>query len=292
MVYIGLKFSILFNVIFIVWFSPLDSTACNLLCGYKEAHGTETKVDMSRTYSARPGQNVCHVVVLIPFNNVSEFSCQTLTPTLKIAEESLSRRRISESFSLCFHLADTKCDEQAGPIEAFNYYRLRTVHVFLGPLCDMIIAPIARYSSSWGIPVVSPGGLSHSFHDKEKNNFHSLIRLSANYDTAAKFLMMVLGRFGYKRMALFYTMESYGIQKMYLLSSAIAEESKRQVNVTQDQNQYIHIQNVSQYLIKVMCAVEIKQFQTGYEFPLETETIRPGQPRRLDSSKYLDDIDV
>ncbi|KAI8785707.1 atrial natriuretic peptide receptor 3, partial [Biomphalaria glabrata] len=254
MVYSGLKFTILFNVIFIVWFSPLDSMVCNLLCGYKEAHGTETKVDMSRTYSARPGQNVCHVVVLIPFNNVSELSCQTLTPTLKIAEESLSRRRISESFSLCFHLADTKCDEQAGPIEAFNYYRLRTVHVFLGPLCDMIIAPIARYSSSWGIPVVSPGGLSHSFHDKEKNNFHSLIRLSANYDTAAKFLMMVLGRFGYKRMALFYTMESYGIQKMYLLSSAIAEESKRQVNVTQDQNQYIHIQNVSQYLIKVMCA--------------------------------------
>uniref|UniRef100_A0A182N555 Receptor ligand binding region domain-containing protein n=1 Tax=Anopheles dirus TaxID=7168 RepID=A0A182N555_9DIPT len=54
------------------------------------------------------------------------------------------------------------------------------VDVFFGPICDYVIAPIARYSSVWGIPVITTGGLTEAFTLKVPN-YRTLTRMTGNY---------------------------------------------------------------------------------------------------------------
>lgn len=49
--------------------------------------------------------------------------------------------------------------------------------VFLGPMCDYVIAPVARYAGHWGIPVLTPGAQAEAFRHKH-NQFSTLTRLA------------------------------------------------------------------------------------------------------------------
>lgn len=37
---------------------------------------------------------------------------------------------------------------------------------FIGLICKYVLAPISRFSGVWGIPVITPGGLSEAFNLK------------------------------------------------------------------------------------------------------------------------------
>lgn len=52
--------------------------------------------------------------------------------------------------------------------------------MFFGPICDYVIAPIARYSSVWGIPLITSGGLTEAFTLKAPH-YRTLTRMMGNY---------------------------------------------------------------------------------------------------------------
>lgn len=85
---------------------------------------------------------------------------------------------------------DTKCSSTVGPLIAVDMVtstrpgrrvlsgivvmilnvHLSSADVFIGLICKYVLAPISRYAGVWGIPVMTPGGLSEAFNLKVKCN--------------------------------------------------------------------------------------------------------------------------
>ncbi|KAL9694112.1 hypothetical protein quinque_013397 [Culex quinquefasciatus] len=74
---------------------------------------------------------------------------------------------------------DTQCSSTYGALGAFDIFLKRKPDVFFGPICDYVIAPIARYNSVWGIPILTTGGLTDAFSIKP--NYPTLTRMMGSY---------------------------------------------------------------------------------------------------------------
>uniref|UniRef100_A0A2M4D186 Putative atrial natriuretic peptide receptor 2 n=1 Tax=Anopheles darlingi TaxID=43151 RepID=A0A2M4D186_ANODA len=75
---------------------------------------------------------------------------------------------------------DTQCSSTFGALGAFDMFLKRKPDIFFGPICDYVIAPIARYGAVWGIPLITSGGLTEAFSLKQ-HGYSTLTRLMGNY---------------------------------------------------------------------------------------------------------------
>ena len=66
--------------------------------------------------------------------------------------------------------------------------------VFLGPVCPYVLAPVARYSNIWKIPILTTSGLGETFRDK---NAYPIISLSGTYEKFAKFAEKLLEKYNW-----------------------------------------------------------------------------------------------
>lgn len=118
-----------------------------------------------------------HLAVLMPSKAVDEMSeersSQILAATLPVIElaiQSVKERRLLNGYELIVHHRDTNCSSTYGPMAAFDLYNRNQADVFLGPICDYVLAPVARYASVWQLPVLTTGGLSSAFNIKVEPN--------------------------------------------------------------------------------------------------------------------------
>ena len=85
--------------------------------------------------------------------------------------------------------------------------------VFLGPVCDYSLAPVARYASHWQIPVLSPGGFSHTMDakgDYPYGEFSLLTRVGLNFNSLTNFIVkMITTTFQWSRLKLVYDAYAY-----------------------------------------------------------------------------------
>ena len=147
------------------------------------------------------------IAVIVPFNAIRLFSTNRSFPALDIALQKVIDLQLLPDHKLVVNYADSKCSSVAAPIEAFNFFMKRMVHVFVGPVCDYSLAPVARYSPFWNIPVVSPGGLAHDFGaDKSNPNaeFPLLTRVGTTLNSLAHYLHGSLTHFRFKRIKVVY----------------------------------------------------------------------------------------
>jgi atrial natriuretic peptide receptor A len=86
--------------------------------------------------------------------------------------------------------------------------------VFLGPVCDYVIAPVARYAGVWGIPVVTAGGQADAFHHKVTGQYPSLTRLMGSYSAVGQALKSILKEFGWSVAGLLYHNHGVGSGKL------------------------------------------------------------------------------
>lgn len=127
--------------------------------------------------------------VLLPVDSDRLFSIQKCLPAIQHAFVS---ERVKAMLPNCEFLtinANSKCNSIAAPIEAFNMMELDRVHVFFGPVCDYSLGPVARYTPTWDVPVISPGGMAKDFglSKREKDGeFRLLTRVGINFDGLAK----------------------------------------------------------------------------------------------------------
>jgi atrial natriuretic peptide receptor A len=75
---------------------------------------------------------------------------------------------------------NTQCSSTFGPLAAFDFYTTSAADIFLGPLCPYVLAPVARYSSIWEIPVLTTGGQEESF-DHKQPHYRSLTRMNGSF---------------------------------------------------------------------------------------------------------------
>lgn len=113
-----------------------------------------------------------HLAVMLPskpVDEVSERSTQILATTLPVIElaiRAVKEKKILEGYELIIHHRDTQCSSTFGPMAAFDLYNRQEADAFLGPICDYVLAPVARYASVWQRPVLTTGGLAAAFNHK------------------------------------------------------------------------------------------------------------------------------
>lgn len=135
------------------------------------------------------------------------FSIGRALPAIGIA---LDRLRGSLPRRLVVGYRDSQCSESHGLNEAINFYVEGEVHVFLGPVCDYAVAPVARQSVFWRVPVISVGALALDFTWRRRQVYPMLVRLGpANLQCLADFLIDTMTRFGWTRVKLIYEREGY-----------------------------------------------------------------------------------
>ena len=74
---------------------------------------------------------------------------------------------------------------------------------FFGPVCDYVIAPVARYAGIWGIPVLTAGAQAEAFRYKSEH-YPTLTRMMGSHRLVGEALRHILERFGWKIAGLLY----------------------------------------------------------------------------------------
>lgn len=129
---------------------------------------TRRTTNESAISNRRPNQ--IHLAVLLPSKPaISERSSQILATTLPVIElaiKEVERQQILNGYELIIHYRDTNCSSTIGPMAAFDLHNRQEADVFLGPICDYVLAPVTRYASIWQKPVLTTGGLATAFNIK------------------------------------------------------------------------------------------------------------------------------
>ena len=74
--------------------------------------------------------------------------------------------------------------------------------VFIGPVCPYVLAPVARFSGKWKIPVLSTGGHASAF--RVKVDYPLLTTVGGNYEMFGEFFNLLLKKYHWEKFALLY----------------------------------------------------------------------------------------
>ncbi|XP_076366600.1 atrial natriuretic peptide receptor 1-like isoform X6 [Tachypleus tridentatus] len=144
-----------------------------------------------------------NLVVLAPQNNTLPYSLHKVLPSIMYAAKTVEDEGILGGRVIRVYSRNTKCSSTYGPLAAFDMYYNRMVDVFLGPLCPYALAPVARYTTVWEIPVISAGGQIDSFDYKAK--YYSLLtRMNGSYSQIGQIFQMMLLTFSWRIVAFLY----------------------------------------------------------------------------------------
>lgn len=105
-------------------------------------------------------------------------------------------------YNVTYEFADTHCSSTNGPLAAFDMVIIQKPNAFIGPMCDYVLAPVARYAGAWRIPVLTAGGIADAFNTKP--NYPTLIRMLGGYVHAGESVKSILGHFNWTTVALVY----------------------------------------------------------------------------------------
>ncbi|XP_063842100.1 atrial natriuretic peptide receptor 3-like isoform X2 [Scylla paramamosain] len=84
------------------------------------------------------------------------------------------------------------------------------VDVFLGPVEAYVLAPVARFSGAWNVPLLTPGGQPNAFDTRK--DYPLLTRLKGFYTEVGELFSSVVKQWDWKVLGLLYedTDESRG----------------------------------------------------------------------------------
>ena len=140
--------------------------------------------------------------ILLPSNHTFPFSIDRVVPAIDLAIAFINRTQLLPNHVLIKNVRDSQCSETIGPSEAIDLYVKDEVNVFIGPVCDYAVAPIARFSTSWSMPVISAGALVKAFDDKTE--YKTLTRIQGSYGKNADFVWEVARTFNWSRLGLLF----------------------------------------------------------------------------------------
>lgn len=63
----------------------------------------------------------------------------------------------------------------------------------MGPVCPYVLAPVARFSGVWEIPILTTGGQANTFRTKE--NYPLLTTVGGTYNQFGTFFKNLLKKF-------------------------------------------------------------------------------------------------
>ncbi|CAH2054244.1 unnamed protein product, partial [Iphiclides podalirius] len=98
---------------------------------------------------------------------------------------------------------DTRCSSVDGPLAAFEFYVNGSADAFIGPGCEYVIAPVARYAGQWRIPVLTAGAQAEAFGYKHPS-YLTLTRMMGSYTQAGVAIRKVFEEFSWRKLGMLY----------------------------------------------------------------------------------------
>ncbi|KYQ48418.1 Atrial natriuretic peptide receptor 1 [Trachymyrmex zeteki] len=138
------------------------------------------------------------LAVIAPGDPHHEQSLQRVLPAVLLAVKYVSSPRGPlPGWNIKVDYRDSYCSSTYGPLAAFQFYINQTADAFLGPVCDYVIAPVARYAGVWGIPVLTAGAQAEAFRHKGQH-YPTLTRMMGSHRLVGEALRHILRSFGWK----------------------------------------------------------------------------------------------
>lgn len=140
------------------------------------------------------------LLVLAPDDDTFPYSLHKVVPAVLVAVDTL---RQTGNMTFVVNYNNTNCSSSHGPLVAFDHYIAGKVDAFFGPACSYVLAPVARYSSEWDLPVVTSSGQNDNF-DVKHTNYRLLTRMNGSFSQVGQLFIETLRRFGWQVVALLY----------------------------------------------------------------------------------------
>ncbi|XP_037573883.1 atrial natriuretic peptide receptor 1 [Dermacentor silvarum] len=137
------------------------------------------------------------ILVLAPDDDMFPYSLHKVVPAVMVAVDYLQHSR---NLTLVVNYNNTNCSSSHGPLLAFDHYIAGKVDVFLGPTCSYVLAPVARYSAEWDLPVLTSSGQNDNF-DMKHPNYRLLTRMNGSFTQVGQLFIETLRRFGWQVVA-------------------------------------------------------------------------------------------
>lgn len=148
------------------------------------------------------GKQEVKLGVLLPSRGNFPFVKGKIIPAIEYAIASIEADQKLPSHTLVINYRDSECSETIGPLKAIDLYVDKDVDIFFGPVCDYAVAPIARFSGYWNIPIISAGAPVRAFDNKTE--YRLLTRIQGTYAKNAEFVLEVARTFNWSNAGLFF----------------------------------------------------------------------------------------
>ncbi|KAK2179117.1 hypothetical protein NP493_512g01001 [Ridgeia piscesae] len=147
--------------------------------------------------------DIIDVGVILPMKGDYAWIYPKTGPGITYAVETIAARPdILAGHTLRVNYGDSNCSDTDGPLVAIDMYIKQKTHVFVGPACEYAIAPIARFSPHWNVPIITGGALVHAFSDKRQ--YSLLTRIGGSYAKLGEFVESLFRQFGWRGAGLIY----------------------------------------------------------------------------------------
>ena len=201
---------------------------------------------------AEPAKIQVQIAVIITGNNSRLFSIDRVKPCMDYVIEKLNDSNLlPPNVELIVHYKDSKCNTKDGPVAAFNLIAQNAVDVFIGPVCDYSLAPVARYAPYWNLPVISPGGFAHDFGFSKFHadpEFPTLTRIGATFNSLAYSIIDTILFYKWSKIKFIYDGEGHGEVMpsfCFLAGSSliyyIKQHVRRDTNQSLDHDFYLYV---------------------------------------------------
>ncbi|XP_013792982.1 atrial natriuretic peptide receptor 3-like, partial [Limulus polyphemus] len=151
--------------------------------------------------------HVIRVAVLLPNSSYYLGSIPRVGPAISLAVHAVEIREMISGYRWEILYYDTHCIPAYGLLYAFRIFIEQRVHVILGPVCDYVIAPIARLLKFFDIPMLTAGGLASDYGLKKSEfdtEYYLLTRTGLSFDGLASFVVNILQQFNWQNVLIMY----------------------------------------------------------------------------------------
>ncbi|XP_072933230.1 atrial natriuretic peptide receptor 1-like [Epargyreus clarus] len=203
--------------------------------------------------------------VLLPADPNQVFS---LAKVLPIIEKAISAVTDFDgplpNWKILVDYRDTACSSVEGPLAAFEFYINGSADAFIGPGCEYVIGPVARYAGLWGIPVLTAGAQAEAFGHKHPG-YITLTRMMGSYTQAAVAIRKIFEEFNWRKPGMLYHNNDISTGKgnspCFLTLSAIytvlQKEGRSILNIPFDENMNITTTKIKEFLHKLSMSTRI-----------------------------------
>lgn len=153
--------------------------------------------------------------LILPYNTSYPYSIRRVRPAVDIAINTVTAPDgILGDYNVTFKIIekDSQFSEFHAPLAAIDIYK--QVNMFLGPVYGFGVAPIARYSSYWGLPLLTSGAPEVKLKNKEEFKF--LTRIGATYTESFEILRLMNMKYDWNRFGLVYHKDDSGVNECYM----------------------------------------------------------------------------